>query len=88
MVEVSVEFFGLVCALRKNLDFSMERGKDFGGVDAVDELGGGCRAEGILAPRQACLAFEGGRELKGSFKTFHVWYAFGFPSNYEQSLGN
>ena len=40
------------------MGFTVEQVRECDGVDAVDELGGGCRAEGILPSRQSCLAFK------------------------------
>ena len=40
-----------VRALGENAGVYVDRGMVGGGIDAVDELGGGCRAKGILPPR-------------------------------------
>ena len=50
VVKICVEIVVQVCALGENAGFSVERGRSGGRVDAVDELGGGCRAKGILPP--------------------------------------
>ena len=51
IVEVGIEIVGQIRALGENAGFSVKWGRVGNRDDAVDELGGGCRAKRILPPR-------------------------------------